>query len=130
MSDELAGAGVSAHKNRPLLLRLGFALRGLAHGLSRGTSLKVQAAAAVAVLLALIALRPAPLWWALLLSACAAVLSAELLNTAIEQLADALHPHDSAAIRIVKDCAAAAVLVAVFGALAVGAALAVQLIIN
>ena len=55
------------------------------------------------------------------------MLAAELLNTAIEQLADALHPHDSAAIRLVKDCAAAAVLVAVLGALAVGAAVAVQL---
>jgi len=130
MPDEPARAGVSAHKNQPFMLRLGFALRGLAHGLSRGASLKVQVAAAVAALLALIALRPAPLWWALVLSACAAVLSAELLNTAIEQLADALHPHDSAAIRIVKDCAAAAVLVAVLGALAVGAALAVQMIMN
>jgi undecaprenol kinase len=130
MPDELARAGMSAHKNRPLLLRLGFALRGLAHGLSCGASLKVQAAAALAALLGLIALRPAPLWWALVLSACAAVLSAELLNTAIEQLADALHPHDSAAIRIVKDCAAAAVLIAVLGALAVGAAVAVQLIMS
>jgi diacylglycerol kinase (ATP) len=130
MPDELARAGVSAHKNQPFMLRLGFALRGLAHGLSRGASLKVQVAAAAAALLALIALRPAPLWWALVLSACAAVLSAELLNTAIEQLADALHPHDSAAIRIVKDCAAAAVLVAVLGALAVGTAVAVQLIMN
>jgi undecaprenol kinase len=130
MPDELARADVSAHKNQPFMLRLGFALRGLAHGLSRGASLKVQVTAAVAALLALIALRPAPLWWALVLSACAAVLSAELLNTAIEQLADALHPHDSAAIRIVKDCAAAAVLVAVLGALAVGAALAVQVIMN
>ena len=130
MPDELARAGVSAHKNQPFMLRLGFALRGLAHGLSRGASLKVQVAAAVAALLALIALRPAPLWWALVLSACAAVLSAELLNTAIEQLADALHPHDSAAIRIVKDCAAAAVLVAALGALAVGAAVAVHLIMN
>jgi undecaprenol kinase len=128
MPDELARADVSAHKNQPFMLRLG--LRGLAHGLSRGASLKVQVAAAVAALLALIALRPAPLWWALVLSACAAVLSAELLNTAIEQLADALHPHDSAAIRIVKDCAAAAVLVAVLGALAVGTAVAVQLIMN
>jgi len=51
------------------------------------------------------------------------VLAAELFNTAIELLADELHPHDSPRIRIVKDCAAAAVLVTVLGALIVGAAL-------
>jgi diacylglycerol kinase (ATP) len=58
------------------------------------------------------------------------VLAAELFNTAIEQLADELHPEDSAGIRIVKDCAAAAVLIAVLGALGVGAAFAVQLVMN
>ena len=69
-------------------------------------------------------LRPAPLWWALVLLSSASVLACELLNTAIEQLADALHPSDSEAIGTVKDCAAAAVLIACLGALGVAAALA------
>ena len=56
------------------------------------------------------------------------MLTAELLNTALEQLADALHPQDSPASRTVKDCAAAAVLVASLGALAVAVALAVHLL--
>jgi undecaprenol kinase len=67
--------------------------------------------------------RPGPAWWALVLLASAAVVAAELLNTAIEQLADELHPNDSPGIRTVKDCAAAGVLVAVLGALGVGVAL-------
>jgi diacylglycerol kinase (ATP) len=62
------------------------------------------------------------------LLASAAVVAAELLNTAIEQLADELHPHDSPGIRIVKDCAAAGVLVAALGALGVAVALAVHLL--
>jgi undecaprenol kinase len=130
MSNDGGRAGVSPYKNRRLRLRLGFALRGLAHALTTEASLKVQAVTGAAALLALLLLRPAPLWWAVVLLACAAVLAAELFNTAIEQLADELHPEDSAGIRIVKDCAAAAVLIAVLGALGVGAAFAVQLVMN
>jgi diacylglycerol kinase len=39
-----------------------------------------------------------------------------------------LHPHQSPAIRLVKDCAAAGVLIAVLGALGVAAALLVHLL--
>jgi diacylglycerol kinase (ATP) len=54
------------------------------------------------------------------------VISAELFNTAIEHLADHLHPEIHPSIRIVKDCAAAAVLVTVAGALCVGVALLIH----
>ena len=64
----------------------------------------------------------------LVLLASAAVVAAELFNTAIEHLADLLHPQQSPAIRLVKDCAAAGVLIAVLGALGVGAALLVHLL--
>ena len=50
------------------------------------------------------------------------------MNTAVEHLADHLHPEIHPSIRIVKDCAAAAVLVAVVGALGVGAALLVHIV--
>jgi diacylglycerol kinase (ATP) len=55
------------------------------------------------------------------------VIAAELFNTAIERLADQLRPELHPQIRIVKDCAAAAVLVLSAGALCVGAALALSL---
>jgi undecaprenol kinase len=101
---------------------------GLRYGLLAEASLRLQALALAAVVAGLLWLRPRPVWWALALLASSAVLAAELLNTAIEQLADALHPEQNAAIRIVKDCAAAAVLVAVLGALAVAAAFIVHLL--
>lgn len=119
---------MSAWKNRPFAARLGYALRGFAHALSSERSLKAQLLMLAAVLLALMVLRPEPVWWALVLAASAAVLACELMNTAIEQLADALHPAESAAIRTVKDCAAAAVLIASLGALGVAAALLVHLL--
>jgi len=55
------------------------------------------------------------------------VFAAELFNTAIEHLADHLHPDVHSQIRIVKDCAAAAVLVTVLGALGVALALLIHL---
>jgi len=119
---------VSRYKNKNFSARLGFALRGLAHALRTEASLKLQALAGTAALLVLLALRPPAVWWALVILASAAVLAAELFNTAIEHLADLLHPQQSPGIRLVKDCAAAGVLVAVLGALGVGAALLVHLL--
>ena len=119
---------MSPWKNRPFKARLRCALHGFAHAACAERSLKLQLLALGAALVALLVLRPAPLWWALVLLSSAGVLACELLNTAIEQLADALHPHDSEAIGTVKDCAAAAVLIACLGALAVAAALLTQLL--
>jgi diacylglycerol kinase (ATP) len=57
----------------------------------------------------------------------ALVISAELFNTALEHLADHLHPEIHPQIRVVKDCAAAAVLITACAAVAVGIALIVHL---
>ena len=119
---------MSTWKNRPLPVRFGCALRGFAHALASEQSLKIQLLTLALVVALLLWLRPAALWWALVLASSATVLTAELLNTALEQLADALHPQASEAIRTLKDCAAAAVLTAALGALAVAAALGVHLL--
>jgi len=115
-------------KNQPLAPRIGFALRGLAGALRSESSLRTQAVVLLAVLVTLGLLRPEPVWWALVALASAAVLAAELLNTAIEELADLLHPQAHPRLKVVKDCAAAAVLIAVLGALGVGLALSVHLL--
>lgn len=115
-------------KNQSFAARLGFALRGLAEALRSEASLKVQGVALVAAFAVLVLLRPAPVWWALVALASALVIAAELFNTAIEQLADLLHPDAHPRIRVAKDCAAAAVLIAALGALAVALALAVHLL--
>ncbi|HXO15474.1 MAG TPA: diacylglycerol kinase, partial [Steroidobacteraceae bacterium] len=91
-------------------------------------SLQVQLVAFAAALAALGIVRPGALWWALVLLASAVVIAAELFNTAIEGLADELHPQAHPAIGIAKDCAAAGVLVAALGALAVALALILHLL--
>lgn len=117
----------SAHKNRSLAKRLSFALTGLAHAVRAERSLRTQLGCLLVVVLALVYLRPPPVWWALVCLCAAGVLAAELFNTAIEHLADHVQPHLHPQIRIVKDCAAAAVLCAALGALAVAIALVVEL---
>ena len=115
-------------KNQPFAQRLGFALAGFAEALRSESSFKFQAAAAVAVFVALAWLRPAPLWWAIISLTVVLVLAAELINTAVECLADHLHPERHPRIKVVKDCAAAAVLIVSLGALAVAAAFVYELV--
>src|SRR3712207_1202949 len=99
-------------KNQSLLYRLGFALAGPKWTWHTEHSFKTHVVAAVAVIGVLVWLEPAPFWWAVAALTIGFVLAAEVFNTAIEVLADHLHPEQHPAIRAVKDCAAGAVLVA------------------
>jgi diacylglycerol kinase (ATP) len=114
-------------KNQPFIARLKFAWAGVAHGLRAEHSVRFHACAFVLVFLILAVFRPEPEWWAICLLTSASVIAAELFNTALEHLVDHLHPEVHPSIRIVKDCAAGAVLVTSIAALAVAAALAVHL---
>ena len=115
-------------KNQPFHKRVGFALSGIAHALRVESSFRVHVLATTAVVVVLVVSRAAPLWWAIGAMTASVVLAAELFSTAVEHLADHLHPQQHASIRIVKDCAAAAVLVASVGALAVAAAFVVAML--
>ena len=61
--------------------------------------------------------------WILLVLCSALVVSAEMLNSGIEFLADTLHPDDHPGIGKAKDVAAGAVLITAVAALVVGAIL-------
>jgi diacylglycerol kinase (ATP) len=118
---------MTVHKNQPFVRRLAFALAGLGAAWRSEQNFRWQLAVFVIVLSALGLMRVEPLWWALVLLSSGLVLAAELFNTALEHLADHLHPQVHPQIRIVKDCAAAAVLLAAFTAVAVGCALILHL---
>ena len=117
-------------KNQTLMRRLAFALAGLKSAWQTENSFKTHVVAAVAVIGVLLWLQPTPLWWAIAAITIAFVLAAELFNTAVEGLADHLHPDQHPAIKTVKDCAAAAVLVASAAALGVAAAFVYDLAIG
>jgi len=109
-------------KNLPFPNRLKFAVNGLVATWKSEASFRFQSVAAVGVLVLLIILRPAPLWWVLLLLTTGSVLSAELLNTALESLIDRIHPDQHRSIKTAKDCAAGAVLI--FSLVSVGVLIA------
>lgn len=115
-------------KNQALFYRLGFALAGLRTTWRREHSFKTHVVATVVVFGVLLWLKPAPLWWAIAALTIGSVLAAEMFNTAVEGLADHLHPEQHAAIKAVKDCAAGAVLIASISALGVAAAFIYELV--
>ncbi len=104
-------------KSRPFNERLGFALSGIATAFRSEASFRVQIAIAVLVIASLFAIRPPAIWWAIIILTVSLVLAAELFNTALERMLDHLHPERHPAIRIAKDCSAAAVLVLSFAAI-------------
>ena len=107
-------------KNSPLRKRFGYAWTGVRAAWVGEHSLRTHTAVAAAVVLVMAWLRPGLIWWALVGGMIALVLAMELLNTAIENLADHLHPDEHPRIKVVKDCAAAAVLLLSLGAVWVG----------
>jgi undecaprenol kinase len=98
-------------KGQPFYRRLGFAINGLRLAFFREHSFRYHVISCVGVLIALILTQPSPIWWAIGLLAVGLVMVAELINTAIETLADHIHPERHQEIRAVKDIAAAAVLI-------------------
>jgi diacylglycerol kinase len=126
----LAEGAMRTPKNQPFRRRLGYALAGIAAGLRSEHSLRVQFVTLAVAVTLLCVFRPEPIWWAAIALSSGLVITAELLNTALEHLADHLHPETHPRIQIVKDCAAAAVLVASTAALAVGIALVVHVVMR
>jgi undecaprenol kinase len=110
-------------KNRPFRERMGFALEGIRTGWRREASFRAQTALAGVALLALIVLRPAPIWWGLVAVTCALVLALELLNSALEAVIDLLHPGIHPAVKVAKDMLAGAVLAISAAAVVVGVAM-------
>lgn len=106
-------------KNRPFHQRLSFALDGIREAWKREASFRAHSFFVAVLLAGLAWLRPAPVWWALLLGVTGLVLAAELINTALETIIDHLHPEQHPMMKVAKDCAAGAVLVTVLAALAV-----------
>ena len=113
-------------KDRPFRERLGFALAGWRAGWRREASFRTQAVLASVALVALLVLRPAPIWWALAAILIALILALELLNSAIEAVIDLLHPGLHGEIKAAKDMVAGAVLAISVAALVVGLALVVD----
>lgn len=81
---------------------------------------RVHLFAAIIVIALSFYLQLSGLEWIAILSVISAVVVAEIINSAIEKLADVVSPEYHPKIKILKDLAAAAVLVTAFLAVGVG----------
>jgi len=101
-------------------LRLGWAFRGLFDFLREPQNLWVHLPAAAIVVVVGFLLRIDQTEWCLIIVAISLVLVSEGLNSALESLADAVHPTEHPLVGRAKDVSAGAVLLASFAAAAIG----------
>jgi len=115
-------------KNRGFRHRLGYALAGIAISWKTERTFRTLSLGMAFILAVLVATRPAPIWWAVLLLTAGGVVALELINTAVEKLIDHVHPDQHEIVGIVKDTLAGAVLAMSVTALLVFAAFLASLL--
>jgi len=96
------------------------AIDGITWAFRHERNLKIHSVVAVCVCIAGFYLHITLIHWSVLLICIGMVISAELLNTAIEKTLDLLHPQISDKGKIIKDISAGAVLVLSITAAVVG----------
>jgi diacylglycerol kinase len=97
------------------------AFRGIAECFKSERNFKIHAATAVTAVLFSFFFKIAAYEWMFIITAIAAVMSAEIINTAVEKIADFIEPDKNEKIRIIKDMTAGMVLIAAAGAFILGA---------
>lgn len=102
------------------LKSVGYAFKGALLLLKTEASVKIQFFIAVAVTIAGFFFNISASEWCIQLLAIALIICAEGINTAIEEIADFIHPEHHNKIGIIKDLAAGAVFIAAFFASIVG----------
>ena len=107
-------------KNKQFYHRVGFAASGVSEAWTRERSFRTQVLLGLAAIGFTVVFEPGLIWAAAVALAIALVLALELLNTAMECLIDRLHPETAPEIKLAKDIAAGAVLMASIGAVTVG----------
>ena len=102
------------------LKSVGFALKGAYNLITTEHSVMVQSSLAVLMIIAGFYFHISREEWMLQILAFGLVLSVESLNTAVEKIADFIHPEFHDRIGFIKDIAAGGVMFAALAAIAVG----------
>lgn len=109
-----------AHMMKKFFQALSYAFTGLLLAWREESNFKIEVVCAVLVVALGTAVRLSGIEFALVAVAISIVFAAEVFNTALEELCDKLETDHDPRIARIKDLAAAAVLIASAGALAVG----------
>lgn len=102
------------------LKSMGFALKGAIKLITTEHSVMVQSSLAVLMIIAGFVFNITSVEWMFQILAFGLVLSVEGLNTAVEKIADFIHPEYHERIGFIKDIAAGAVFFAAMTAIAIG----------
>lgn len=102
------------------LKSMGFALKGAIKLITTEHSVMVQSSLAILLIIAGFYFKISREEWMLQILATGLVLSIEGLNTAVEKIADFIHPEFHNRIGFIKDIAAGAVFFAALSAIAIG----------
>ncbi|TWO33090.1 diacylglycerol kinase family protein [Seonamhaeicola sediminis] len=102
------------------LKSIGYAFKGAMYLIKTEASIKIQLCIAVLVTIAGFFFKISAIEWVLQCLAIAMVMSVEGINTAIEDVADFIHPEHHKKIGIIKDIAAGAVFISAFFAALIG----------
>ena len=102
------------------LKSIGFAVKGAYKLITTEHSVMVQSSLAVILIIAGFVLHISKEEWMMQILAFGLVLGIESLNTAVEKIADFIHPEFHDRIGFIKDIAAGAVMFAATAAIAVG----------
>lgn len=105
---------------RKFIRGFGFAAKGVRYAFRSQLNFRVQCLIAVVALVLGIVLHISAAEWCWISLCIGLVLSAELLNTSLEALTDLVSPGFNEKAGIVKDAAAAAVLITAFFSLVIG----------
>ncbi len=108
---------------RDIVSRILCGCEGIRYAWREERSFRSQVFGLAAMVATLSIIQPKLLWWGLALMASLTAISFEMLNSAMESLADHLHPEHHPKIGKVKDLACGAVIVSSFGLLFIGIAM-------
>jgi len=98
-------------KNQAIHIKIGFALKGLCSAWKNEKNFRLHIFLGLFAVIFFFFIRPATIWWALIILCIALVLAAELINSAIEAFIDHIHEEIHPVIGKVKDMMAAMVLI-------------------
>ena len=99
---------------------IGYAFKGAYLLITTEASIKVQFLIAVLMTIAGFYYELSPIEWVIQIITIALIMALEGLNTAIEEIADFVHPEHHKKIGLIKDLAAGAVFIFAFAAVIVG----------
>lgn len=102
------------------LVSFGYAFEGVIFSFKKGLHFKFHIAALLTVIILGWLYQISPTEWLVVILISSAVISAEAINTAIEETCNLLHPDIHPLARLAKHCAAGGVLILSIGAAIIG----------